>query len=134
MAIITAVKSGNWSDPTVWDSNPVLPGDGNTVKPGAFVITIDQNVDLGAGALDCRNQIGYFKVTTGGLTAICSDVYGGAHAESGLHTAHPQVTVLTVHPVTRAIAMTTLHARLAGPTESVSTTITARETIASILD
>jgi len=46
MAIVTAVKSGNWSDPTVWDSNPALPGPGDVVRPATFAVAIDQDVEV----------------------------------------------------------------------------------------
>jgi hypothetical protein len=45
MANITAVKSGNWSDPTVWSSG-ALPTAADDVFANAFNVTIDQNVTV----------------------------------------------------------------------------------------
>ena len=38
-ATITAVASGNWSDPTTWDSNPAVPGSGDDVIITGFTVT-----------------------------------------------------------------------------------------------
>lgn len=35
MAIITAVKAGNWSDPTLWDSG-ALPGLGDEARYASY--------------------------------------------------------------------------------------------------
>ena len=71
MATITAIKSGNWSDPTVWDSG-TLPQSGDTAKPGGFAVVIDQDVDLGAGALEgTAGAAGYFRVNAEGITITC---------------------------------------------------------------
>jgi hypothetical protein len=44
MTTRTAVKDGNWSDATVWDSNPVLPGAGDVADCAGYDVTIDQDV------------------------------------------------------------------------------------------
>lgn len=81
MAVITAVKSGNWSDPTVWSSNPVMPGVGDTVRPGAFVVVIDQ--DTNVVALEgSAGQAGYFRVNAAGLTIDADITVGGSTAGS----------------------------------------------------
>jgi len=66
MAIITAVKNGNWSDPTVWDSG-TLPQAGDTVRPGAYAVVIDQDVDVALLAATA-GQAGYFRINVGNLT------------------------------------------------------------------
>lgn len=45
MAIRRAVKSGNWSDPTVWDGG-ILPGPADDVHASGFQVTIDQNITV----------------------------------------------------------------------------------------
>jgi hypothetical protein len=45
MANITAVKSGNWSDPTVWSSG-ALPTAADDVYANTFNVTIDQDVTV----------------------------------------------------------------------------------------
>jgi hypothetical protein len=45
MAVRFAVKSGNYSDPTVWD-NGALPLSDDNVYPNGFTVTIDQNVTV----------------------------------------------------------------------------------------
>ena len=47
MATIKALKSGNWSDPTVW-STGALPLSGDTVYANGFSVNIDQNVLIGS--------------------------------------------------------------------------------------
>jgi fibronectin-binding autotransporter adhesin len=46
MAAVKAVKSGNWSDPTVWNTG-ALPNNGDSVYSNAFTVAIDQNVTIG---------------------------------------------------------------------------------------
>jgi hypothetical protein len=46
MAAVRAVKSGNWSDPTVWSTGTV-PTSGDTVYSNTFTVTIDQDVLIG---------------------------------------------------------------------------------------
>lgn len=43
MAILSAVKSGNWSDPTVWSTN-ALPETTDYVMVSTHVVTIDQDI------------------------------------------------------------------------------------------
>jgi len=72
MAIVTAVKSGNWSDPTVWSTGS-LPQMGDTARPGAYAVVIDQNVDLGEGALEgTPGATGYFRVNVPEIEIRCS--------------------------------------------------------------
>jgi hypothetical protein len=65
MTIITAVKTGNWSDPTVWDSNPVMPAAGDTVRTGNYAVTIDQNITV--DTIEATGT-GYFLVGAAGIT------------------------------------------------------------------
>jgi len=41
MPNVYAVKSGNWSDPTVWNTG-VVPTGSDDVRSGAFTVTVDQ--------------------------------------------------------------------------------------------
>ena len=45
MAIINAIKTGNWSNANIWDSNSV-PTTGDEVHPNGFAVTIDQNLTV----------------------------------------------------------------------------------------
>jgi len=73
MATITAVKSGDFNDPTVWDAGRV-PDVGDTAKPASYVITI--TADVTCDLLDGMGQNGYFEVLTGGIT-INANVQAG---------------------------------------------------------
>jgi len=62
-ATITASKSGNWSDTTVWTGG-VLPGNSDTADTGAYNVTIDTDL-TGTSApagLTTSNNSGYFSV------------------------------------------------------------------------
>jgi hypothetical protein len=95
MATITAAASGNWSAGATWVGG-VKPGLGDTAKPAGFTVTIDEDVDIGVGELDCVAQNGYFQVTVGGLTIRCATIRGGAHANSGLRFTANAPNTLTV--------------------------------------
>lgn len=105
MAIITAVKSGNWSDPTVWDSNPALPGAGDVVTPATYAIAIDQNVSVGELNGRTAGHTGYFTVATAPLTIAANILSGGvnllrlSHA-TGLVTITGNVEAQGAHAVT----------------------------------
>lgn len=45
MAEIKAIKTGNWSDPTTWDTG-TLPTSADTVRPNGFTVTIDQDIHV----------------------------------------------------------------------------------------
>lgn len=51
MANRYAVKSGNWSDPTVWDGG-TLPGVDDVVRPNGFTVEIDGQPVLLASYVD----------------------------------------------------------------------------------
>lgn len=86
MAIITAVKAGNWSDPTVW-SGGVKPSLGDSAQCNGKVVTIDENVDLGTGELILAAG-GHFQVDAGGITITCLRVGGGAGNDQTLYYHH----------------------------------------------
>jgi hypothetical protein len=62
MADIRAVKTGVWSDPTVWTPNP--PAAGDVVRPNNFTVTIDVNVSV----TEIRNDAGGGAVLGGSFT------------------------------------------------------------------
>jgi len=97
MAIVTAVKSGNWSDPTVWNTG-ALPQVGDTARPGAYVVTIDQDIEvqlLGA-ALDLA---GYFRVNTGVTICANIDAYGAGSLPQYALVAlyHPSGSIVRIY-------------------------------------
>jgi hypothetical protein len=47
MALRTAVATGNWSNPAIWNGG-VLPGLGDVVASNNFTVTIDQNINVGS--------------------------------------------------------------------------------------
>lgn len=61
MAARTAVGTGNWSNPAIWDGGATLPGVGDTADSNGFTVTIDQdiavdaliNTNAGAGGFTC---------------------------------------------------------------------------------
>lgn len=69
MANITAVKSGNWSDPTVWSSG-ALPTSADDVYSNGFNVTIDQNVTVLSirQSSPAATNIGGTFILTNGIT------------------------------------------------------------------
>ena len=79
MAIVYAVKAGNWSDTTVWNTG-ALPTSADDVYPNTFQVTINQNFTV--KSLDNRAATG---VTAGGTfvfnstnTIVADTIIGGA--------------------------------------------------------
>jgi len=68
MANITAVKTGNWSDPTVWNTG-TLPTSADDVYSNGFNVTIDQNVTV----LSIR-QSSPSNTTSGGTFILTNSV------------------------------------------------------------
>jgi hypothetical protein len=105
MAIVTAVKSGNWSDTTVWDSNPALPGPGDVVRPATFAVAIDQDVAVAELNGLTAGHSGYFTVAAAPRTIVADIKSGGAdllrlsHA-TGLVTITGDVTGGARHAIT----------------------------------
>lgn len=73
MAIIRAVKSGNWSDPTVWA--PSVPTAADDVYSNTFTVTIDVSLtvlSLQNGATTGVTAGGGFTVSANGITITCT--------------------------------------------------------------
>jgi len=68
MANVSAIKSGNWSDPTVW-STGLLPTASDDVYSNSFNVTIDQNVTV----LSIR-QSSVASGTTGGTFILTNGI------------------------------------------------------------
>jgi hypothetical protein len=74
MATCTAQKTGNWSDPTVWDT---VPSSGDTVEAGGYSVTIDVDVNIGSGTLQNTGG-GYYSVTAAGIDVVANVTATGA--------------------------------------------------------
>lgn len=78
MAIVYAVKSGNWSDPTVWNTGQ-LPTSADDVYSNAFTVTINTSVtvnSLGNTAATGVANGGFFVPVSGIAVALASPVWG----------------------------------------------------------
>ena len=97
MAIIVAVRSGNWSDtshvtgPWPGASTPTTkPGVDDTVQSGAFIVTIDEDVTV---ALLEAVSTGYFEVTSAPslpvVRTITANVLSNGLGEGALKISNP---------------------------------------------
>lgn len=84
MANVYAVKSGNWSDPTVWNTG-ALPTSADYVFPNGFTVTIDGSYTV----LGLRSTVaspivagGWFAPANGSVIA-CTDAVGIGGAGAG---------------------------------------------------
>jgi hypothetical protein len=78
MAIVYAVKTGNWSDTTVWNTG-ALPTSADDVYPNTFTVTINQNINvisLRNGATTGVTGGGNFLATSG-ITVVCDTIVNG---------------------------------------------------------
>ena len=93
MPTFTAVKTGNFNDPTVWDLGTV-PGSGDVAMPATFTITITASIDLSPGGrLDGTAQTGFFQVTVSGMT-VKADVVAGLSNVFRFSAASPGACLL----------------------------------------
>lgn len=84
MAARTAVGTGNWSNPAIWDGGVSLPGVGDTADSNGFTVTIDQDITVdaligtnaGAGGFTCPST----RTLTCNITATVRDVLACAGA------------------------------------------------------
>jgi hypothetical protein len=75
MANVYAIKTGNWSDVTVWNTG-ALPTSADDVFSNNFTVTIDQNVTV----LTIRNSSatgitagGSFRIVLSGISLVCTN-------------------------------------------------------------
>ena len=101
MAIIVAVRSGNWSDtshvtgPWPGGSTPTTkPGVGDTVQSGAFIVTIDEDVTV---ALIESTASGYFQITSApelpARRTVTAETANSGAADGALKIYNPTGTV-----------------------------------------
>jgi len=77
MANVYAIKSGNWSDPTVWNTG-TLPTSSDDVRSGTFTVTVDQDVAV----LSLRNTA-LAPAGSGGTFSVTGSMPGGGRIISG---------------------------------------------------
>ena len=78
MAIVYAVKTGNWNDTTVWNTG-ALPTSADDVYTNTFVVTINQNINvisLRNGATTGVTAGGNFAGQSG-FTYVCDTIVNG---------------------------------------------------------
>lgn len=77
MAIVRAVKSGNWSDPTVWNTG-ALPTSADDVYSNTFTVTIDISPTVLSISNEATTGVtaGGFFVPTNGITLTCTATNG----------------------------------------------------------
>ena len=105
MAVVKALKSGNWSDLSVW-SNGLLPAAGDTVYTNSYDIIVDQDILIGDTNNTTVNAgsfvIGqYYKVTYIGSTnfgaiggsSVVGRIFLATGTGSGTGTAITQATI-----------------------------------------
>ena len=101
MAIIVAVRSGNWSDtshvtgPGPGGATPTTkPGVGDTVQSGAFIVTIDEDVTV---ALIESTASGYFQITSApelpARRTVTAETANSGAANGALKISNPTGTV-----------------------------------------
>ncbi len=83
MATITSVKSGNWSDPTVWNSGTV-PVDGDTVVSANHTITLDVDITQPNTLLTSTGSSGRYRYDGTGTRTVAARANAGTHVVSGL--------------------------------------------------
>jgi hypothetical protein len=78
MAIVRAVKSGNWSDPTVWNTG-ALPTSADDVYSNTFTVTIDVSptvLSISNAAATGVTAGGGFAISANGITLTCTATNG----------------------------------------------------------
>ena len=81
MATITATKSGNWSDTTVWDLGRA-PVDGDLVQAVSYVIDFDVDINQPSTVLNATS--GYFRYNEGATRNVTANANLGTHSTAGL--------------------------------------------------
>ena len=81
MATITATKTGNWSDTTVWDLARA-PLDGDTVLAVTYTITFDVDVNQANTTLNATS--GNFRYSSAGTRNVTANANVGNHSTTGL--------------------------------------------------
>lgn len=97
MAIKTALKTGNWSDTTVWPGG-VKPTVGDIAQPGVYDVTIDE--DITCTRIE-TNDSGHFLLTTvggdgTGTRYINADVLNAVYGPQGCIFCTHQAGVMVI--------------------------------------
>jgi hypothetical protein len=111
MAIVYAVKTGNWNDTTVWNTG-ALPTSADDVYSNTFLVTINQNINvisLRNGATTGVTAGGQF-VAQSGFTYVCDSIVSGIGGAAVININFGSGTlVVTANTITgglgRAIAV-----------------------------
>ena len=93
MSTITAQATGNYSAPGTWAGGVVPNNIGDIAQTGAFVVTIDVDLNLGSGTLK-RQTTGRFEVSTARtIVANIQDTSAGQAGVETLKCTHASGTV-----------------------------------------
>jgi hypothetical protein len=92
MAIINALKTGNWSDTTVWPGG-TLPGPTDQVQANGYIITIDQDITVASirTTAEGGGAAGGYYTTENGRTITADIVCGGGY---GINISNATYTVI----------------------------------------
>lgn len=71
MATRTAIASGSWSNPAIWDGGVSIPTLGDDVNASNFVVSVDQQINV--GSLYSTGS-GYFNPTSACTSITCTGV------------------------------------------------------------
>jgi hypothetical protein len=89
MANVYAVKNGNWSDTTVWNTG-ALPTTADDVYPNNFTVTVNQNITV----LSLRNGASS-PIVAGGTFALANGIMVTVTADIGFNPAAGTLTRIT---------------------------------------
>jgi len=100
MAIVYAVKTGNWSDTTVWNTG-ALPTSADDVYANGFNVTINQNINvisLRNGATTGVTAGGQF-LGVAGFTYVCDTIVNGFGSGTLRYIAVSGTCVITANTI-----------------------------------
>jgi hypothetical protein len=94
MAIVYAVKTGNWSDTTVWNTG-ALPTSADDVYPNTFTVTINQNITVASLQNLATTGVsagGQFR-PLGNYTIVASNIVSGSANLIGVFNQSGALTI-----------------------------------------
>ena len=105
MAIVYAVKTGNWSDTTVWNTG-ALPTSADDVYANGFTVTINQNIavvslntTLAVGVLNG----GSFSFAAGTFTVVADTIQAGSGTGLGITGGAIGIYTVTANTINSGI-------------------------------